>query len=436
MLARLQRRNAIDESRRAFETTFAREILRSEQLRVAILAGVFGLTPLLFFLIAALFPREVEQIFHGAQSPYLTLAAIGFIYELGGWFVLRYFIQKQFRFPDVAYYVNALLETSVPTLIVILMAGILHPLDALASAATLTYFLFIVLATLRLKFWLCVFTGAVAAVEYFLVAAYYIGMATSVDPLLGSLPTYIAKAIIYLVAGCLAGFVARQLKNQFVSSLRTIEERNRIVDIFGQHVSPAVVDKLLAQQVDLDGEVRHVCLLFLDIRGFTAFAEKRKPSEVVQYLNVIFECAIECVNRHHGIVNKFLGDGFMAVFGAPLEDGADIQHAVDAAMDIVAQVEQLNVSGRIAPTRVSIGLHAGEAVTGNVGSSARKEYTIIGDTVNLAARLENLNRQFGSQVLISDAVWHAVNLNGHRAEALGHIHVHGHEQTVQVFKLA
>jgi len=197
-----------------------------------------------------------------------------------------------------------------------------------------------------------------------------------------------------------------------------------------------VVERLLSQDVELGGEVRHVCVMFLDIEGFTTYSESRKPEEVVTYLNSLFAFTIDSVNRHHGIVNKFLGDGFMAVFGAPISDPSDCRNAVAAAREMVETVKRMSASGEIVPTRIRIGLHAGEAVTGNVGSTARKEYTIIGDVVNLASRLEQLNKQFGSQILVSETV--AERLNGPLDGATPHgaIQVKGREQPVQVYEIS
>jgi len=106
--------------------------------------------------------------------------------------------------------------------------------------------------------------------------------------------------------------------------------------------------------------------MFLDIRNFSAFAEKRTPEAVVAHLESLFEFMIEIVNRHHGVINKFLGDGFMAVFGALVSDG------VEAAREIILRVESEVAAANVLPTRVGIGLHAGEAVTGSIGSALRK----------------------------------------------------------------
>ena len=215
-----------------------------------------------------------------------------------------------------------------------------------------------------------------------------------------------------------------------------MSEKNKVISLFGQHVSPAVMEKLLQQKGETYGEIRSVSVMFLDIRNFTTFSESRSPQEVLAYLNSLFEFMIEIVNRNHGIINKFLGDGFMAVFGAPLSDGYDSQNAVRAAREIIQKVQEEVELGRILPTKVGIGLHTGNAVTGNVGSSQRKEYTIIGDVVNLASRIETLNKQFDSQLLISEAVRNAIGKDGEEAISLGKVTVKGRNDPVEVFKLA
>jgi len=121
--------------------------------------------------------------------------------------------------------------------------------------------------------------------------------------------------------------------------------------------------------------------MFLDIRDFSRLASDHSPSEVMSYLNTLFGFMIPVVNEHYGIINKFLSDGFMAVFGAPIQDDQQCHHAVSVAMNILGHVEQLNAEGRIPPTRLGIGLHIGRVITGNVGGADRKEYTIIGDAV-------------------------------------------------------
>ena len=279
-----------------------------------------------------------------------------------------------------------------------------RPMEALSTPPVFAYFIIIILTTLRLDFRLSLFTGGMAALEYLGLLIYYRSFPMDPDSLLYPLPLHFARMFFYFLLGLLAGFIAEEIKKNTIKILHQTRERNHVLDIFGKHVSPEVVDKLLEQKRGEENEIRHVCIMFLDIRNFTAFSENKPPDEVVLYLNRLFEFMINIINRHKGIVNKFLGDGFMAVFGAPISDGQDSRNALNAAVEIIQELERQKIAGLVPDTRIGIGLHAGEAVTGNVGSPSRKEYTIIGDAVNLASRIEQLNKKFNSNLLISESV--------------------------------
>lgn len=244
------------------------------------------------------------------------------------------------------------------------------------------------------------------------------------------------RSLILFVAGLVAGLLAKQIKRQVEASLRTVQERDQAVRIFGQYVSPQIAEKLLHQPVELGGELRNVCVMFLDIRDFSSYAAGARPEAVMAYLNTLFDFMIDVVNEHQGIVNKFLGDGFMAVFGAPVEDAERCNHAVGASLEILERLDRLNAAGKIHPTRVGIGLHMGEAVTGNVGSTERKEYTIIGDVVNLASRLEQATKEFQAQLLISEAVRRSLDATMSGIEDLGPVELKGQPNPARIFKVA
>ena len=199
-----------------------------------------------------------------------------------------------------------------------------------------------------------------------------------------------------------------------------------------------MVDKLLSQETELDSETRRVCMMFLDIRSFTTFSEAHTPAEVVDFLNRLFEPLVDLVDQHRGIINKFLGDGFMAVFGAPMDDAEAELNACRASLAMLDEIQALRDAGAIPNLGIGIGLHAGPAMTGTVGSRGRKEYTIIGDTVNLAARIESLCKQFDASLLVSDVVWQAAGgALGETAEARAQepVQVKGRHEPVVVWKL-
>jgi adenylate cyclase len=420
-----------------FEHDFMREVLLSERRRVTILAGV--LTGLLICgLLLNFFFGSNFQVALKDRNWAAIVLAIGAIYEFQVRRFFGYFIKLDRQPPAFARYGNALFETSLPTFLIAVFATFVDPVQALVNPISFMYFLFIILATLRLDFGLCLFTGAVAALEYVGLVFLYLDRLPplSEETLATSLPMQLVKSFIFFLAGVIAGLVSLEIKKRFVRTITLLEERTEILHVFGQHVSPEVVTRLLNQPGEIDSETRYVCVMFLDIRNFTTFSENKSPAEVVNYLNTLFESMIDSVNRHRGIINKFLGDGFMAVFGAPLSDGQDCQNAVAAAREMLAQVEQLCATGQIQPTRIGIGLHAGEAITGNVGSSQRKEYTIIGDTVNLASRIEQLNKQYSSQLLVSEEVWNKVKEQILEGIALDPVQVKGRQAPVSIFKLA
>jgi adenylate cyclase len=424
----------------AFEKRLAREILISERLRVQLLAAIPSVVLILFLALTASYPDAAAVAFHSKVDRLrVGLLLGGFaMYELIALRNVERLIKLDKQPTVRGRYITALVETSLPTLVIVYYMTLGSPTVALLLPPSFIYFVFILLSTLRLDFWICFFTGAVAAIEYASLSLVVLGQGSqrALDPELSSIGHHVGKALILLASGIAAGFVSLRLRKDFVKTLESLEERSRIVSVFGQHVSPAVVDRLLAEKADVRSEVRDVCVMFLDIRNFTGFSEEKSPEEVVSYLNTLFGFMIESVNRHQGIVNKFLGDGFMAVFGAPLSDGHDCRHAVDAGLEIIAGIEARCAAGELPPTRIGIGLHAGEAVIGNVGSMMRKEYTVIGDVVNVASRVEALNKEFGSRMLVTQRVWEASGLLMEGVIERPPIEVRGRKEPIQLYELA
>jgi adenylate cyclase len=431
-----------------FERRLEQEILGSERLRLTLMMVILGIAVTVFGVLISVFSEVYDTLFRGI-SRLQILATLGGLLGFEG--AARFGLEQlvglrrhtgyQGGLPRWWRYLTAFVETSIPTALILILQGSsgFHPAYTIMLTPIFLYFLFIILTTLHLDFRLSTFAGLVAATQYLAVANYLTGLpgADRLEPVLRSMPHHFLKALILLIAGILSGLVGRRLRRQFVSTHESIEERNRVVRMFGQYVSPAVVERLL-RQTELGSENRHVCVMFFDIRDFTSFSERTTPGEVVRYLNALFEAMVDIVNRHNGIVNKFLGDGFMAVFGAPLSDGQDSRNAVRAALEMIRRAEELVKAGVIPKTKIGIGLHAGSAVTGNVGSATRKEYTVVGDVVNLASRIEQLNKQFDSQVLASEAVWTSVSAGGGvgcQACPLGPITVKGRDAPVEVFRL-
>ncbi len=419
-----------------FRRALTREILLTERMRVkAVIVTVSALVACLFTAYAIV-PSNVERISHGhfAILPMLAAYIPFVIFELS---VLRLLNQRLTLDRDVPYlrrYLGALMETSLPTVALYLHINGMGPAQALGFVAPLAYFIFIILSTLRLDFWLSSFTGLVAATELFGMAMFY-HPAQFADEPAPDLEFHLVRSLVILVCGILAGAVGLQLRRQFEASIAAATARDRVTNLFGQHVSPQVVERLLSAGTGVTSETRHVAIMFVDFRNFTAAARVRTPKEVVARLDDAFAVLVEILDRNSGIVNKFLGDGFLALFGAPIEDPEAARRAVAAAREMLTAMGENN-AGNDWQLRIGIGIHMGDVVAGNVGSPRRKEYTVIGDTVNFAARLEALNKEFNSQLLISAAVHHALGELCSDAVLIGDVPIRGYEQPQAIWRLA
>ena len=425
-----------DEAVDRYEDALRREIMASELQRMRALAAILLFLLALTSCIANFLSEFTARIFEGGLAPWMPLVAIGpfVVYELGTVTVLRWRMAHDLDFPRPARFGNALVETSLPSVLIFLLAGRMEPQLVFGFWPPLLYFIFILLSTLRLDFWLSLWTGAVAAVQLYALAAHYHDLSFLTGEANQSPFYHLSRSAVLLLAGVVAGLVAVRLRRQFENSAAAAATRDRVTNLFGQHVSPAVVERLLAQASDPPSEMRTVCVLFLDIRGFTAMTRVRPAAETVALLNDFFAEMIEVVDRHHGIVNKFLGDGFLALFGAPLHDASAARNALAAGQAMLDAVDKWNAARPEQALRVGIGIHSGEAVTGTVGSPQRKEYTVIGDTVNLAARLEQLTKETGARLLVSEAVRLAAAADG--ATDLGELAIRGYSDKVRVWRMA
>jgi adenylate cyclase len=222
--------------------------------------------------------------------------------------------------------------------------------------------------------------------------------------------------------------------NAMVDGLR---ERDKLRTTMGKYMTEAVVAHLLAGEVELGGKTIEVTILFCDLRDFTALSETRSAQQIVELLNEYFTEMVDCVMAEGGVVDKYIGDNIMAVFGAPVSRADDASRAVRAAVhlrDALARLNQKLGARGLEPLRFGIGLHTGEVVAGNIGSAKRMEYTVIGDAVNVASRLESKTKELATDLLISDATYRRAR-DELDAEAAGEIQVKGRQQAVAIYKV-
>jgi len=184
--------------------------------------------------------------------------------------------------------------------------------------------------------------------------------------------------------------------NQMVAGL---QEREKLRDAFGTYVDPQLAERILAEGTTLEGDELEVSVLFLDIRDFTAWAERSSAREVVGTLNEFYEHVVPVLRRHAGHANKFIGDGLLGVFGAPDRHDDHADRALAAALEI-AELVRREYGDRL---RIGIGVNSGPVLAGTIGGGGRLEFTVIGDAVNTAARVEAATRLTGDDVLVTGA---------------------------------
>lgn len=188
---------------------------------------------------------------------------------------------------------------------------------------------------------------------------------------------------------------------------RQRRERDFIKETFGRYVSKQVRDEILAGRISLKGEMKEVTVLFADLRDFTRLAHSIPPREVVMIINTYFEAMSAAITAHNGLVLQFIGDEIEAVFGAPMAMENHQECAINAAIEMRKRLSQVNLTlsnQGYPPLKHGIGLHAGKVVAANIGSTQRLSYALVGETVNVASRIQDLNKKLGTDILLSDAV--------------------------------
>jgi adenylate cyclase len=219
-------------------------------------------------------------------------------------------------------------------------------------------------------------------------------------------------------------------------------ERAQVMDIFSRFVSADVAVKVWERrgQSSLVGENHTVTIIFTDIRNFTTLSESEASDKVVEWLNDYFARMNEIVERHGGHINKYIGDGLMIVFGAPVDrgDATEAYAAVECGLAMLDEVERMNEDwkGTGRPiVKIGCGIHTGTATCGVIGAERRLEYTVIGDTVNLSARLESTTKELGVSILISESTANLVK-DRYGIRPMGEVKVKGKTQNTTVFTVS
>jgi len=216
-----------------------------------------------------------------------------------------------------------------------------------------------------------------------------------------------------------------------------LRERDKVKSLFTKFHGSSVTEDLLKGEGDLRGQRKEVLVFFSDIRGFTSYSEKRDPEEVVEMLNEYFAVMVGIINQRGGVVDKFIGDAIMAIWGAPHSTERDAHNAVMACLLMRQGLDELNrrrIAAGKEPIMIGMGLHAGAAISGTIGSSERMEYTVIGNTVNTTSRIEASTKSFGTDLLVTEEVVNRVG-DGFWLEYVGSAELKGRSEDIKLFRV-
>ena len=306
------------------------------------------------------------------------------------------------------------------------------------------YSFLIVITGFLLSARLSMIASLVVSVEYlfvfWLARPFLLNMQTGDPSLMRDLtdwPVALNRALMFVGTGAAVGGFSVLVRRLIFRVIDMGREATMVNRLFGQYVSEEARVRIVSATNRLQGERVSAVVLFSDLRGFSTFSEGRAPEEVVHRLNAYFEKMVTAVHQSGGVVDKFIGDAVMATFGAlnPLEDPAT--SAVRAAEAMRKGLLELNAEWAtqgLAPFDNGVGLHLGDVVVGPIGSEARKDFTVIGDAVNTASRLESLCKEKGCRVIISDAVFQRLSETDRaRFKDLGHSTVKGRQESMQLW---
>ena len=227
----------------------------------------------------------------------------------------------------------------------------------------------------------------------------------------------------------------------FVSTIQLERGRSesllqKIQTLFGQHVSKEIANELISGNLGkTESKAYQVTIMFLDIRDFTLFADSRAPKEVANFQNIVFGALINIVRLNRGIVNQILGDGILAVFGAPVINETHALDAVKAGFSMIEKANELCALGEIPAIKLGIGLHTGQIIAGEVGNEFRKFYALTGSNVIVASRIEQLNKILKSQFLISESVQKKIIDAGYNLSYQGKKQLKGISDPVGIYQL-
>ena len=427
--------------RASFTKQFEWETLQSERLRAAILAGYALFTFIYILSIGFVINNQTHSI-DKFRLPVILLIFlfILFIYEFVANRVLNYRIKKLNKAaPPHFKYITALVEVVLISVMLYIYSIYFKNASLLTDVILMSlYYLLVFLSSFYLDKIISIATGTISALAYtafHILEKQNLKLDSGIEELIYNNYFIYSTGILLFLSGVAAAFMANQLKKGIMRSIELVEDENKLFNLFSRQISKEVATELLDKDGKMPSELRFVSVMFIDIRNFTVYAETQEPEEIVKFQNEYFGLVTEVVHKYEGIVNQFLGDGCMITFGAPVKVNNPSANAVKAALEINQIIDDKIKNEELHPFTIGIGIHCGNAVTGNIGTNVKSEYSITGGVVILAARIESENKTYGSKILISKEALETASIKELESVAMGASHLKGWSHPVELYKL-
>ncbi len=416
------------------ERFFNSELIKTEKRRL----DVFIAFLIVASVVAVIFQVEHLDILRDTfTNPASYPLIMFFAFVMMGLFFLgkKYVIwieKKGLKLSRWYFYYTVLMEVALPSIWLVMESSMEKTSIFLDSPITFIYFVLIIVSSLHLDFWISVLMGILVSI----FISWYTLWVTDAYPIQFHLPlvVYQIRSFMFLMAGICAGFVAHELKKRMRSTYDQIQEKENIEGLFNQQISKEMVG-VLKQESDYTAKME-VTVMFLDIRDFTQRVQHLSPDEVNKFQNAFFAPVIEIINNSKGTVNQIMGDGIMATFGAPVTDRTHYFCAWMAVKNILAFLEEFKKDyPQYESIDIGLGLHCGEVFIGNIGTESRKQLSVSGTPVIIASRIEQLNKDLNTRVLVSRVFFDLIKEEVQDFKAIGHVKMKGLDEEIEVVQV-
>lgn len=414
----------------SIEERFQREMLsreaRAEKFSCILWMSVILIT-FAFFLLESSFGDELRR----SITLLVSITVPGF--------VLIYLFIQFGRYHPVVAYLNSMLQLTVVSGAIYFDTQAYGAQYALSSMPPIAYGLVIIVTAFRLRPLMGIFAGTMAALQFVAIYALVGRSASDISPeILEAIPSLgwevtIMKVVVLIGLGVAGSFSAYSLRNELYNFIASARQEMRLHQSLGRYVSSQVADALREDNENtLATRKTNVTVMFGDIRNFTQFSNSHTPEEVAKSLNDFFDRADAAIAEHGGVLNKFLGDGFLAIFGL---FGSESDPRLDATLASFKIIDSTTAPLSAKGMGVGLALNHGEVIAGEIGSAGRCEYTVIGNTVNISARLEGLNRTLRTQLLVTTEFHDQLPKNFVRTRSHGLHDIRGIPNAIELIEL-